>query len=79
MDKLRARIAELLPRPEVDVELLVPYAEGSLVARVHSEGEVIAEEHTPEGTRMHVRVGAELASAVLPYALAGGPPTTGPR
>src|SRR3954470_9680712 len=70
VDKLRARIAELLPRPEVDVELLVPYAGGALVARVHAEGEVIAEEHTPEGTRLHARVGAELASAVQPYVLA---------
>jgi GTP-binding protein HflX len=72
VDKLRARLAELLPRPEVDVELLVPYAQGSLVARVHAEGDVLAEEHTPEGTRLHARVGAELASAVLPYALAAG-------
>jgi GTP-binding protein HflX len=79
MDKLQARIAELLPRPEVDVELLVPYAQGALVARVHSQGEVLAEEHTPDGTRLHARVGAELATAVLPYALSGGPETTGPR
>lgn len=69
MDKLAARIAELLPRPEVDLELLVPYSAGSLVARVHSEGEVLSEEHTPDGTRLHARVGPELASAVLPYAL----------
>jgi GTP-binding protein HflX len=69
--KLRERIAGLLPRPEVDIELLLPYAEGSLVARVHSEGEVLAEEHTPDGTRLHARVGAELATAVLPFALAG--------
>jgi GTP-binding protein HflX len=73
IDKLRARIAELLPRPEVDVELLLPYAQGSLVARVHSEGEVLAEEHTPHGTRLHARVGADLATAVLPYALVGAP------
>ncbi|GAA3240875.1 GTPase HflX [Pseudonocardia petroleophila] len=72
IDKLQARIAELLPRPEVDVELLMPYVEGSLVARVHAEGEVLAEEHTPEGTRMHARVGAELATAVLPYVLVEG-------
>ncbi|HET6259600.1 MAG TPA: GTPase, partial [Pseudonocardia sp.] len=71
VQKLRERIAELMPRPEVDVELLLPYAEGSLVARVHSEGEVLVEEHTPEGTRMHARVGAELATAVLPFALVG--------
>jgi GTP-binding protein HflX len=72
IDKLEARIAELLPRPEVDVELLVPYVEGSLVARVHAEGEVLAEEHTPDGTRMHARVGAELATAVLPFVLVEG-------
>ncbi|MDN5751242.1 MAG: GTPase HflX, partial [Pseudonocardia sp.] len=71
VDKLRARIAELLPRPEVDVELLLPYVEGSLVARVHAEGEVLAEEHTPEGTRMHARVGPELATVVLPFARFG--------
>jgi GTP-binding protein HflX len=40
---------------------------------VHAEGEVLAEEHTPDGTRMHARVGAELATAVLPYALVGVP------
>ncbi len=71
MSRLRNRIAELLPRPEVDVEVLLPYVEGSLVARIHSEGEVLAEEHTAEGTRLHARVGAELATAVLPFAANG--------
>jgi GTPase len=70
---LRERIAELLPTPEVEVDLLLPYVQGSLVARVHSEGEVLSEEHTPDGTRMRARVGAELATAVLPYALVGVP------
>ena len=28
IERLRARIAELLPRPEVEVELLLPYAQG---------------------------------------------------
>jgi GTPase len=73
ISRLRARIAELLPRPHVDLELLLPYVEGSLVARVHAEGEVLAEAHTPEGTRLHARVGAELATAVLPYAVNGAP------
>ena len=75
--KLRERIAELLPRPEVEVELLLPYTQGSLLARVHAGGEVLAEEHTPDGTRLRARVGAELATAVLPYALVGGPPENG--
>jgi GTP-binding protein HflX len=71
IERLRERIGELLPRPGVDVELLLPYTEGSLAARVHAEGEVLAEEHTPEGTRLRARVRAELATAVLPFALAG--------
>ena len=68
--RLRTRIAELLPRPEVDVDVLLPYAQGSLVARIHGEGEVLTEEHTPDGTRMRARVGAELATAVLPFLVA---------
>jgi len=67
VERLRNRIAELLPRPDVDVELLLPYTEGSLAARVYAEGEVLAEEHTADGTRLHARVGAELAAAVLPF------------
>jgi GTPase len=69
--KLRERIAELLPRPEVEIELLLPYTQGSLLARVHTDGEVLGAEHTPEGTRLRARVGAELATAVLPYAVVG--------
>jgi GTP-binding protein HflX len=68
---LQARIAELLPRPDLDVELLLPYTEGALASRVHAEGTVLAEEHTAEGTRLHARVGAELAAAVLPFAHVG--------
>ena len=69
--KLRERIAELLPRPEYEVELLLPYTEGGLVARVHDEGEVLAEEHTPEGTRLHARVNPELGTAVREFVAVG--------
>ena len=71
VELLRRRIAELLPCPYVDVGLLLPYTAGSLAARVHSEGVVLAEEHTAEGTLLHARVGGELATAVLPYRVAG--------
>jgi GTP-binding protein HflX len=69
--KLRKRIAELLPRPEYEMELLLPYTEGGLVARVYADGEVLAEDHTPDGTWLRARVGPELGTAVLPYACAG--------
>ena len=61
MDVLRRRIAEALPHPEVEVDVVLPYTEGALVARAHGEGEVLAERHTAEGTGLHARVSAELA------------------
>jgi GTP-binding protein HflX len=66
-------IAERLPRPEVTVEALVPYTRGELVSRVHADGEVLAEEHLPEGTRLCARVRPDLASALETYVVNGSP------
>lgn len=66
-------IAERLPRPEVTVEALVPYTRGELVARVHADGEILAEEHLPEGTRLCARVRPDLASALETYVVNGSP------
>ncbi|MGV9247566.1 GTPase HflX [Streptomyces sp. NPDC003710] len=67
IQELLALIDDVLPRPAVEVEALVPYTQGRLVARAHSEGEVISEEHTPEGTLLKVRVHEELAAELTPY------------
>ena len=56
------RIAADLPRPNVTVDVLVPYSRGDLINRVHVEGDVLAEEHTGEGTRIKARVGQHLAA-----------------
>jgi GTPase len=64
IELLRRRIAEALPRPEVEVDVVLPYTEGALVARVHAEGEVVAERHVAEGTVLQARVRPELAAAV---------------
>ena len=61
MTELRELIAHELPRPDVDVDVLVPYDRGDLVSRVHETGEVLASDHVPEGTRLTARVDAELA------------------
>ncbi|WP_327294882.1 MULTISPECIES: GTPase HflX [unclassified Streptomyces] len=67
--ELLALIDEQLPRPQVSVEVLVPYTHGQLVARAHSDGEVISEEHTPEGTLLKALVHEELAADLAPYVL----------
>ncbi len=64
IDELRERIDSALPRPPVAVEVLVPYDRGDLVARVHSEGEVLNEEHRAEGTLVTARVHHGLAAAL---------------
>ncbi|HTR71798.1 MAG TPA: GTPase HflX, partial [Mycobacteriales bacterium] len=64
IEGLRGRIAELIPRPDVPVSLLVPFDHGEVVSKVHEYGEVQAVTHTPEGTRLEARVPAWLVGEV---------------
>ncbi|MDX8146197.1 GTPase HflX [Lentzea sp. BCCO 10_0061] len=73
IEELRVRIAELMPRPEVVVEALVPYARGEVVARVHRDGEILSEKHTESGTLLSARVRPDLASALEEFATNGTP------
>ncbi|WP_369392286.1 GTPase HflX [Streptomyces sp. CG1] len=67
IEELLGLIDNELPRPSVEIEALVPYTHGKLVARAHTEGEVISEEHTAEGTLLKVRVHEQLAADLAPY------------
>ena len=60
--ELTEAIAEALPRPAVEVDLVVPYERGDLVHRAHVSGEVLLQEHTEDGTRLHARVDGGLAA-----------------
>ena len=68
IERLRARLAELVEPREVAVDVTIPYSRGDLVARLHDEGRVDATEHTEDGTRVKARVPAALAAAVGGYA-----------
>ncbi len=58
-------IAHELPRPDVEIDVVVPYHRGDLVHRVHTEGEIDHEEHTPEGTLLRGRVAQALATELV--------------
>ncbi len=60
--KLRAAIAETVPRADVPVDVVIPYERGDLVARIHTEGQVHSTEHLAEGTRVVGRVSRALAA-----------------
>lgn len=72
IDELIDLIANLLPRPESEIEIVVPYERGDLLSRVHEEGEIIEQEHLETGTRLRALVSEELAvelkSAEVPAA-----------
>ncbi|MCK7626148.1 GTPase HflX [Streptomyces sp. RS10V-4] len=65
--ELRELLDAELPRPQVEIEVLVPYTQGALVSRAHAEGEVLSEEHTAEGTVLKARVHEELAAEFRPF------------
>jgi len=60
--ELSELIADQLPRPGVQVEVVVPYSRGDLVSRVHEHGDIDHEEHTETGTLLRARVDAGLAA-----------------
>ncbi len=62
LEELRERIETMLPRPDVAVDVVVPYSRGDLVARVHADGEIESIDYVPEGTRVRARVDAPLAA-----------------
>jgi len=69
-----AELSELietrLPRPDRSVHALIPYTRGDLVARIHSDGEVLSENHTGDGTLISARVRSDLAAALEEFAAA---------
>jgi GTPase len=58
-----------LPRPDIEVRVLLPYSRGDLVSRIHDKGEVVSVEHTGDGTLVQARVSEALAGELLPYVL----------
>ncbi|HIZ97606.1 MAG TPA: GTPase HflX, partial [Candidatus Janibacter merdipullorum] len=65
--ELLTLISDELPKPDIDVEVLVPYVRGDLVSRLHDEAEILTEEHVAEGTRFAARVHGDLAAELAPF------------
>lgn len=78
LDELLAAIEVDLPHPTEEVDLLVPFDRGDLVARVHEQGRQVSVDYTGEGAVVRAVVGgqlaAELTEAALPEA---GLPSSG--
>jgi GTP-binding protein HflX len=71
IDELLAAIETDLATHAVQVEVVVPYDRGDVLARVHRDGEVLSREDITGGSRITARVGPELAALLAQYAPAG--------
>ncbi|WP_083819393.1 GTPase HflX [Pseudofrankia inefficax] len=60
-------LATRVPHPQVEVDVVVPYNRGDLVARVHESGEVLHQGHNATGTELRARVSAALAAELGAY------------
>jgi GTP-binding protein HflX len=57
-------IESSLPRPSVEIDLVIPYNRGDLVHAIHERGEIFKEEYVAEGTAIHARVDGGLAQRI---------------
>ena len=69
VDTLLQTLADRLRALDTVVELVIPYARGDVVAAVHREGEVLAESHEEEGTRIRARLDDAGASRFREFAV----------
>lgn len=67
--ELLARIDEILPGPNIVVEVELPYQRGDLVSRIMQTGIVEHQEHNERGTVLTAKVEADLAADLQPYLL----------
>jgi len=67
IEELLDRISSLIPRPDIRVDLLVPYDRGDIVAALHEHGTILSTEYEEAGTRLVALVTAELAATVRDF------------
>jgi GTP-binding protein HflX len=67
IDELTERIAELLPAPEIELTLLVPYDRGEIISRLHVSGRVLSTEYQEDGTLVTALVHPQRAAELREF------------
>ncbi|MDF1703221.1 MAG: GTPase HflX [Aeromicrobium sp.] len=69
IDELLGAIEADLPRPAVQVSLVLPYERGDLLNQIHTSGDIETIAHEADGTHVVARVGEQLAHELDPYSV----------
>ena len=64
IETLVAAIESSLPRPRVEISVVIPFSRGDLVSAIHERGEIFSEDYLPEGTSIHALVDGALAKII---------------
>ncbi|MFY9588373.1 MAG: GTPase HflX [Actinomycetota bacterium] len=72
IDAMLEKIGTSIPHPEVEVNLLVPYDRGDVVAALHAAGAVLSEEYGETGTRVRARLREDQLARLDKYLLPSG-------
>ncbi|MCU1545557.1 MAG: hflX [Homoserinimonas sp.] len=69
VEELLARIAEVIPAPSIELELLIPYDRGDVISALHDEGQIMSTTYEESGTRVIAMVHEDQAPALREYAV----------
>jgi len=60
-------VARLLPSPQIELDLLIPYDRGDLIAILHDQGRVVSTEYVEAGTQVTAFVTPEIEPQFTPF------------
>lgn len=79
IEDLLAQISTLIPRPDIRVELLVPYDRGDIISLLHERGTVLSTSYDELGTRVIALVTDQQESLLRPFHTERSTATTLPK
>jgi GTP-binding protein HflX len=67
IEELMQRIADLLPEPNIEVAVLIPYDRGDLVSRLHLNSRILMLDYREAGTFVRAMVKPEIAAELAAF------------
>ena len=72
IEELKQKIADTIPRPSIEVKLLIPYNHGEIISRLHEwDAEIKSTDFVSDGTFVVALVREDIASDLAEYVLEG--------
>ena len=72
IEELKQKIADTIPRPSIEVKLLIPYNHGEIISRLHEwDAEIKSTDFVSDGTFVVALVREDVASDLAEYVLEG--------